>query len=65
VLGQRALPSGVERLDGLNVVGSNPDRLAKPDAESPRSAASESSARHMSSCLIFAPSLFDGKFAVD
>src|SRR5215472_13591224 len=52
VLGQRLRPSGIRRLDGLNVVGSSPERRARPEAERPFSAASVSSARQMSSCFI-------------
>src|SRR3954468_18373933 len=42
--GQRARPSGVTRFDLLNVVGSSPDFLARPDGESPATAARRSSA---------------------
>src|SRR3954468_337052 len=42
--GQRARPSGVMRFDLLNVVGSSPDRLAKPDGDSFARAASRSRA---------------------
>jgi hypothetical protein len=42
----------VLELVGLNVVGSSPDFLARPDAESPCSAASVSSARQMSACFM-------------
>ena len=34
VEGQRARPSGVMRFDLLKVVGSRPDRLARPDGDS-------------------------------
>ena len=52
VLGQRLRPSGIRRFDGLKVVGSSPDRRARPDADIPCSAASVSKARQISSCLI-------------
>ena len=54
VLGQRARPSGMRRFEGLKVVGSRPERLARPDADRPFSAASVSSARQMSSCFMHA-----------
>src|ERR1700737_4597781 len=46
--GQRLRPSGVMRFDLLNVVGSSPAFLARPDAESPARAASRSTAFQMS-----------------
>ena len=61
VLGQRERPSGVLRLDGLNVVGSSPDRRANPEVDSPCSAASVSSARQISSCFMMPP--HNAKFA--
>src|SRR5215831_6568048 len=42
--GQRARPSGVMRLERLKVVGSRPERLARPDAERPERAARRSRA---------------------
>ncbi len=54
VLGQRARPSGMRRLLGLKVVASSPERLARPEADRPYSAASVSSARQMSSCFMAA-----------
>src|SRR5262249_19099044 len=44
VEGQRARPSEVMRFDLLNVVGSSPDFLARPDGESPARAARRSRA---------------------
>ena len=44
----------MRRFDGLNVVGSSPERFARPDAERPFSAASVSSARQISSCFMTA-----------
>src|SRR5258707_9648451 len=44
VEGQRARPSGVMRFDLLNVVGSSPAFLARPEAERPARAASRSRA---------------------
>ena len=55
VLGHRARPSGMIRLDGLKVVASSPARFANPEAESPCSAAKVSSARHTSACFIAIP----------
>jgi len=40
--GQRARPSGVMRFDLLNVVGSNPARLARPEGDNPDRFASPS-----------------------
>ena len=54
LLGQRARPSGMRRLLGLNVVASRPARLARPEADRPCSAASVSSARQISSCFMAA-----------
>ena len=48
VLGQRRLPSAVTRLLLLNVVGSRPNRLTKPEAENLYSDAIRSIARHTS-----------------
>jgi hypothetical protein len=42
--GHRSRPSGVTRLDLLNVVGSRPERLANPEGDSPARSASRSSA---------------------
>src|SRR5450432_3093566 len=42
--GHRSRPSGVTRLDLLNVVGSRPERLASPEGDSPARSASRSSA---------------------
>jgi hypothetical protein len=42
--GQRARPSGVTRFDLLKVVGSSPDFLARPEGESPATAARRSNA---------------------
>src|SRR5437899_12528885 len=44
VEGQRARPSGVMRLERLKVVGSRPERLARPEAERPERAARRSRA---------------------
>src|SRR5436305_922661 len=44
VEGHRSRPSGVTRLDLLNVVGSRPARLASPEGDSPPRSASRSSA---------------------
>ena len=52
LLGQRARPSGMRRLLGLKVVASRPERLARPEADIPYSAARVSSARQISSCFI-------------
>src|SRR3984957_2565136 len=52
VLGHRLRPSGIRRLDGLKVVASSPDRLARPEADNPFSAARVSMARQTSSCFI-------------
>ena len=52
VLGQRFRPSGMTRFEGLKVVGSSPERLARPEADRPFSAASVSIARQISSCFI-------------
>ena len=49
--GQRARPSGVMRLDLLNVVGSSPARLARPEADSPARAASRSIADQIWACV--------------
>src|SRR5687767_866268 len=46
--GQRGRPSGVMRFDLLKVVGSSPDFLASPDADSPERAASRSIAVQIS-----------------
>src|SRR5260370_16507378 len=51
VEGQRARPSGVMRLDLLNVVGSRPARLASPDADSFARAASRSIAIQICACV--------------
>ncbi len=40
------------RFDGLKVVASSPERLARPEADNPFSAASVSIARQTSSCFI-------------
>ena len=44
VEGQRVRPLAVTRLDLLKVVGSSPDFLARPDGDSPPSAARRSRA---------------------
>src|SRR5205823_14246073 len=44
VEGQRSRPSPVMRLDLLKVVGSSPERLARPDGDIPARSASRSSA---------------------
>src|SRR3954452_17603679 len=44
VEGQRSRPSAVMRLDLLKVVGSSPERLARPEADMPARSASRSSA---------------------
>src|SRR5215831_19917135 len=49
--GQRARPSGVTRFDLLNVVGSSPDFLARPDGESPARAARRSRAVQIWACV--------------
>src|SRR5262245_47159911 len=49
--GQRARPSDVIRFDLLNVVGSRPERLARPDAESPARAATRSTAFQICACV--------------
>src|SRR3954453_19019179 len=46
--GQRLRPSGVMRFDLLNVVGSSPAFLARPEADKPARAASRSTAFQMS-----------------
>src|SRR6185436_9363674 len=48
VEGQRGRPSGVIRFDLLNVVGSSPAALARPEADFPDRAASRSMAFQMS-----------------
>src|ERR1044072_9942171 len=42
--GQRSRPSAVTRLDLLKVVGSGPERLARPEGDMPARSASRSSA---------------------
>ena len=54
VEGQRARPCGVMRFDLLNVVGSSPAFLARPDAERPARAASRSTAFQMSAWVSIA-----------
>src|SRR5712672_2662076 len=49
--GQRARPSRVMRFDLLNVVGSSPDFLAKPDGESLARAARRSRAVQIWLCV--------------
>src|SRR5690349_16569672 len=49
--GHRGLPSRVARFDRLNVVGSNPDRRARPDAVNPFRVANRSIACQMSPWL--------------
>src|SRR5688572_14140441 len=49
--GQRARPSGVTRFDLLNVVGSRPERLASPDADSLARTARRSSAVQIWLCV--------------
>ena len=49
--GQRARPSGVMRFDLLKVVGSSPDFLASPDADSPARAARRSMALQIWACV--------------
>src|SRR5262245_22383685 len=49
--GQRARPSGVMRLERLNVVGSRPERLASPEAERPERAARRSRAVQICECV--------------
>src|SRR5215207_3234687 len=51
VEGQRGRPSGVMRLDLLNVVGSRPARLARPEADKPAWAASRSIAVQIWLCV--------------
>src|SRR5262245_49190904 len=51
VEGQRARPSQVMRFDLLNVVGSSPDFLARPDGESPARAARRSRAVQIWACV--------------
>src|SRR3984893_14370220 len=51
VEGQRARPSAVMRLDLLNVVGSSPARLARPDGDSPARAARRSRAVQIWACV--------------
>ena len=50
--GHRGLPSTAWRLDLLKVVASSPAARAKPDAVSPRFAASASMARQTSLCCM-------------
>src|SRR3954451_4436108 len=59
VEGQRALPSAPMRFEGLKAVASSAALRARPEAESPFSAASASSARQISSCVMasFLPGL--------
>src|SRR3954452_1208801 len=49
--GQRLRPSGVMRFDLLNVVGSSPAFLARPEADRPARAARRSTAFQMSACV--------------
>src|SRR5580658_8531923 len=58
VPGHRSCPSWVRRFDLLNVVGSRPDFLARPEADNPFSVASASIARQMSSCFIVVIPMF-------
>src|SRR5947208_7823764 len=51
VEGQRARPSGVMRFDLLKVVGSRPDRLARPDGDSLARAARRSRAVQIWLCV--------------
>src|SRR5262249_2913416 len=54
VEGQRARPSAVMRLERLNVVGSRPARLARPEADSPERAARRSRAVQIWACVSMA-----------
>src|SRR5271167_3183516 len=51
VEGQRARPSAVMRFDLLNVVGSSPARLARPDGDKPDRLASPSIADQICACV--------------
>src|SRR6185437_14927132 len=56
VEGQRSVPSGLERFEGLSAVGSRPARIARREVEMPLARARHSIAPHICAQLNIIPS---------